>query len=168
MIDDTSKVKPKKRDLTTIKNVDESSKLEKVVKEHKRIYKKVHTPTKKEWFKEYYRVVFGIVALGLFLMGIDWLFVEGVILFQSFIAGPGLDGIGAGLFITLIVLSGLLLSTFILLQRGTSDGLTSLFGSSVEFGGSSIAGLTSKLSTVTIIVGSFFVFLCLISPLVLR
>ncbi len=138
------------------------------IESHKTIFKKIYTPPKEVWWKEYRHVIGGVLLLSILLLAADWLFVQSISFLQGWLAGPGLPGIASGIYLTLLILSGILTVSGIFLQRGSADGLTSLFGSTLEYGGSSTAGITQKVSTYTLILGSFFTLFILLSPLVLR
>lgn len=168
--EDIKNMRPKKRETSkkVPAQVSFKDKISKTAKEYKAVYKRIHWPSLNDWKKEYWKVLLGIIVMGILFTGVDWLFLEGISLLQAWIAGPGLEGIGNGIYTTLMIVSGTLLALVIFLQRGTTDGLTSMFGSGFEFGGSSVAGLTSRVSAATIILASIFAFLCLMSPLVLR
>lgn len=130
------------------------------------LWMKVHKPTIKEWFGIFWKVALIATVLGLFFMGFDYVVAEAVLWLQSTINFFSTSKTSAILYAVVLAITGLLSLATILLQRGNSDGLTSMFGSGFEYGGSSISGLANKIGKFNVMVTIIFVVLCLLSPTV--
>lgn len=134
--------------------------------DYRHILPALHRPSGHEWGRTLWRVSLILLVLGLLIMGADYLLAEGVMAFQGLLAplplGPGVTAA----YLVFMVVLGLLTAGGILLQQGTTDGLTSLFGSSSGFGGGS-ASFGKHVAYFTHATGGLFLLAILASPALL-
>lgn len=128
--------------------------------------KQITYPTKKEWFTNFWKVCGVVVTLGILFLVFDYLVLKIVLMLHENL--PHLTGpdVLITLYMVFLVITGLLTVAGVLFQKGTSDGLTSLFGSNMQ-ASTSISGVIQKVSKFTVYVGSFFTLLCLFAPVML-
>ena len=137
-----------------------------VFSRYMQLWRKVTKPSGKQWFDTFWKVLLIAVVLGVFFLGFDYAASRVVVGFQNIIQISEGSSMLAIIYTAIIVLVGVVSVASILLQQGSSDGLTSLFGSSIEYGGSSISGLTGKVSTISVVSMALFILLVLFSPIV--
>lgn len=128
--------------------------------------RKTSVPSLKQWWHSYWRVVLITVGIALVLIFADYGFSQFAIFAQSHMPTLDLGSLIQKIYIGALFVTGVLTAIGILIQRGTSDGLTSMFGSNVQFS-TSISGVTKRIAKFTLIMGIIFAVLCFVSPLVL-
>lgn len=97
------------------------------------IIKKITKPTKGEWINTLWKVSLILSVFGLLLFSVDWLLLKGILGFQSWESPLGITWLAVA-YIIVILLTGLVAVLSVLAQEGTSQGITSALGSSVQYG----------------------------------
>lgn len=134
--------------------------------ELKATVRKVHHPSFPEWKKEYKWVLLGVAGSVLVIMGMDWLALLGRAALVDFLPQMG-GGAAETIFTVAYIICGLLALGSILLLRGSTGGLSSLLGSSVEYGAMSTAGFEQKITRFMVTMSVTFVLMTLFSSLFL-
>lgn len=155
-----------KREETKAKKTVKPAKKKNVFARYADLWESVHKPTAKEWFSIFWKVALIVLVLAVFFLGFDYITLEAILFVQSFVDIASTSKTPAIVYATLLVVTGVLTLITILLQRGNSDGLTSMFGSGVEYGGSSISGLASRIGKVSAVLMVLFAVLVMLSPAV--
>lgn len=130
------------------------------------VVKETSIPTQKQWWHSYWRVVIITVAIAVLLIAADYGFSQATLFAQSSMPAINLGKTGVNIYIGALFLMGILTAAGVLIQQGTTDGLTSMFGSNIQYS-SSMSAMTKKISKITLFFGIAFTILCLVSPIVL-
>lgn len=128
--------------------------------------RRVHRPSFSEWKKEYKWVLVVVLGSVLTIMAVDWLALLGRDALLGILPNSG-GGTVETIFLVVYVLCGLLTLGSVLLLRGSTGGLSSLLGSSVEYGAMSTAGFEQKITRFMVTMAVTFVLMTLFSPLFL-
>lgn len=130
--------------------------------------KKVHTPSLAEWRREWKWVLIVVAGAIVAIMGVDWVGLKANNALVDFLPEIAMRGGAAEtVFLIAYAICGLLTLGSVLLLRGSTGGLSSLLGSSVEYGAMSTAGFEEKVTRFMVTVASLFVLMTLLSPLFL-
>lgn len=128
--------------------------------------KKVHTPPLKDWRRDFKWVLVVVAGAITVIMGVDWLALMGRDKLVELLPPIG-GGSPETLFTVIYFAVGALTVVSVLLLRGSTAGLSSLLGSSVEFGAMSSANFEKRVTRFMIVMASAFVLMTIFSPLFL-
>lgn len=136
------------------------------VKDYEAVIKKTTWPNAKSWFSTYWKISLILLVAGLILFVVEWALLKGVLGFQGILPESS-SVILAGVYLFFLILSGLVSVAFVLLQKGSGEGASAMFGAGVQMTGAGSVTASKRIVQVAWVSGIVFVALVLFAPMTL-
>lgn len=144
----------------------EEFKLKEFINNYIKIIKKITIPTISKWWNTLWKVSLIIVVFGTVLFVVDYLILEGVLGFQSFMSPLGVKWLEVFYSVSIFI-TGFIAAVGVLTQQGDdSGGLTAMLGSSVQYGDTT-GSFSKRISKITFISSGVLLLLVIFSPIFL-
>ena len=127
------------------------------------VVRKTSWPDLKFWFGTYWRISLILLVSGLILFGVEWVLLKAILGFQGILPESS-SVVLAGIYLFFLLFAGVVAVAFILLQKGSGEGASAMFGAGVQTTGAGSVTASKRIVQIAWVSGVVFVILVLFAP----